>query len=102
MEQVTLFEWFTVSKDIVKFHKSKLTLDISIDDNLHTCLQYMNDHGLSFLALLNQEKTTLQGCINYCEIMKFLIENYTGNDLSIFEEPLSSFDLTHHNLFPSY
>jgi hypothetical protein len=34
--------------------------------------------------------------------MKFLVENYTGSDLSIFEEPLSSFDLTHHNLFPSY
>ena len=34
--------------------------------------------------------------------MKFLVENYTGSDLSIFEEPLSSFDLAHHNLFPSY
>jgi hypothetical protein len=31
-----------------------------------------------------------------------MVENYTGNDLTFFEEPLSSFDLTHHNLFPSY
>lgn len=62
----------------------------------------MNDNGLSFLALLNQDKTTLQGFINYCEIMNFMLENYTGSDLSIFEEPLSNFDLTHHNLFPTY
>lgn len=34
--------------------------------------------------------------------MNFLVENYTGSDLSIFEEPLTNFDLTHHNLFPSY
>ena len=35
--------------------------------------------------------------------MKFLVETYTGTDLSFFEEPLSSFDLSHHhNLFPSY
>ena len=25
IDHVTLYEWFTVSKDIVKFHKSKLT-----------------------------------------------------------------------------
>ncbi len=62
----------------------------------------MNDNGLSFLAILNQEKSTLQGFVNYSEIMNFLVENYTGNDLSIFEEPLTNFDLTHHNLFPSY
>ncbi len=34
--------------------------------------------------------------------MNFMLENYTGSDLSIFEEPLSNFDLTHHNLFPTY
>jgi hypothetical protein len=62
----------------------------------------MNDHGLSFLALINHERTLLQGFVNYAEIMKFMVENYTGNDLSFFEEPLSNFDLTHHNLFPSY
>jgi hypothetical protein len=59
IDHVTLFEWFTVSKDIVKFHKSKLTQDISIDDTLYTTLQYMNENGLSFLALLNPEKKEL-------------------------------------------
>jgi hypothetical protein len=52
----------------------------------------MNDHSLTFLALINQDKTLLQGFINYSEIMKFMVENYTGNDLSFFEEPLSNFD----------
>lgn len=59
LEHITLYEWFTVSKDIIKFHKSMLTSDLSIEDNLHTCLQHMNDHGLSFLALINQERTLL-------------------------------------------
>lgn len=102
LDQVTLLEWFTVSKDIVKFHKSKLTNECSIDDSLYTCLQYMNDHGLNVLAIINQERSMIQGQINYSEIMKFMVENYTGSDLTVFEEPLSSFDLTHHNLFPSY
>ena len=52
----------------------------------------MNDHGLTFIALINQDKTLIQGCINYSEIMRFMVENYTGNDLSFFEEPLSNFD----------
>lgn len=62
----------------------------------------MNEHSSSILAIMNSDRSLLQGCINYCEIMKFLVENYTGSDLTIFEEPLSNFDLTHHNLFPSY
>jgi uncharacterized membrane protein len=59
VEHITLYEWMTIAKDIVKFHKSQLTSEVTIEDNLHTCLQYMNDHGLSFLALINPEKTTL-------------------------------------------
>lgn len=36
----------------------------------------MNAHGLSFLALINQERSMLQGFISFCEITKFLVENY--------------------------
>lgn len=76
LERVTLIEWFTESKGIVKFHKSQLTSECLIDDSLHGCLQYMNAHGLSFLALINQERSMLQGFISFCEITKFLVENY--------------------------
>ena len=34
--------------------------------------------------------------------MHFMVENYQGNDLAYFEEPLSNFDQTYHNLFPAY
>ena len=53
LESVSLHEWFSVQSDIVKFHKGKLSQDIQIDDSLQKCLQYMNDNGLSFLAILN-------------------------------------------------
>lgn len=59
MESITLFEWFNVSKDIIKFNKSILTSDIPLEDNINSCLKYMNVHNLSLLALINSERTTL-------------------------------------------
>ena len=100
LEQISLSEWFAVSQDIIKFHKSQLS-EFSIDEPLNACLQHMNDNGLNFMALLNHERTLLQGYISYTEIIRFLVENYTG-DISFFEKPLIKFDITQHNLFPSY
>ena len=102
LESITLYEWFNVSKDIIKFNKSILTSDITLEDSINSCLKYMNVHNLSLLALINSERTTLQGCITYNDIMHFMVENYQGNDLAYFEEPLSNFDQTYHNLFPPY
>jgi hypothetical protein len=53
LESITLFEWFNVSKDIIKFNKSILTSDITLEDNINSCLKYMNVHNLSLLALIN-------------------------------------------------
>ena len=100
LEQISLYEWFAVSQDIIKFHKSQLN-EFGIDENLHTCLQHMNDNGLNFMAMLNNDRTLLQGAVSYQEIIKFLVENYTG-DISFFEKPLVKFDVAENNLFPSY
>jgi hypothetical protein len=101
-ESITLYEWFGISKDIIKFQKSTLTSDISLEDNIHTCLQYMNKNNLGLIVMINSDRSLLQGCLTYSDIMRFMVENYQGNDLAYFEEPLSNFDNTNHNLFPTY
>lgn len=53
LESITLYEWFNVSKDIIKFNKSILTSDITLEDTINSCLKYMNVHNLSLLALIN-------------------------------------------------
>ena len=100
LEQITLCDWMIVSKDIIKFHKSQLA-EFNIDDSILKCVQHMNDSNINFLALMNTDRTQIQGYINFQEIIKYLVENYTG-DLSFFEQPLRKFDLTNHNIFPSY
>ena len=52
LESITLYEWFNVSKEIIKFNKSILTSDITLEDTINTCLKYMNVQNLSLLALI--------------------------------------------------
>lgn len=35
LESMTLYEWFNVSKEIIKFNKSILTSDITLDDSIN-------------------------------------------------------------------
>jgi hypothetical protein len=53
LESITLYEWFNVSKEIIKFNKSILTSDITLEDTINACLKYMNVQNLSLLALIN-------------------------------------------------
>ena len=62
----------------------------------------MNKNNLGLIAIINSDRSLLQGSVTYSDIMKFMVENYQGNDLAYFEEPLSNFDNTYHNLFPTY
>ncbi len=58
-ESISLYEWFGISKEIIKFQKSTLTSDISLEDNIQKCLQYMNKNNLGLIAIINSDRSLL-------------------------------------------
>lgn len=70
-------------------------MEFNIDDSIFDCLNKMNEKGLTHIGVMNNDRTQVQGFVNYNEITKFLVENYNG-DISFFEMPLMNFDLTNH------
>jgi hypothetical protein len=53
LESIFLYEWFNISKEIIKFNKSSLTSELTLEDSIYNCLEYMNKNTLGFIALIN-------------------------------------------------
>ena len=59
----------------------------------------MNENGFTCLGLLNQERTIMQGFVNQADILRYLVDHYTG-EANFFERPLQDFDMNNQFLFP--
>ena len=83
-------EWVNIAADTFPFKKSGLC-EFNIEDSLLKGLQKLNENQFNSFAVLNLERTLVQGYVSFSMILNYLVEHYQGDTVN-FMHPITEFD----------